>query len=335
MTLPFWSHLSLLHRINLPEKLPQQNSLASSSVFPRPSIWLSIAILNHHCKVMDSQKTCIELQIPWIHDGLWCQWPNQTEGSCMGCILEVGNDLEKSINLYLHQNQSFQHQLCDSTSLWMWIFCYIQRHGKQEQCICYILRQDHAEHQATWLCEQRKDLSLDEQPTTITTVRQRQLRFLAHILRMPEEEPCRRYALYVPTHGRRRTERRGQATYPEAFWGCRQWSEPRCNCLISCRSLCLENICSRLFRSRMNEWMNEMFVTRNVFTLEQVFLSISRHISDMVRCGKDHKITYFFHCTCKLLHMTVCFICSKTIWLEKIGQRSPIICITMTVNLDL
>ena len=41
----------------------------------------------------------------------------------------------------------------------------------------------------------------------INTVRQRQLRFLGHILRMPEDEPCRRYALYVPTHGRRRPGR--------------------------------------------------------------------------------------------------------------------------------
>ena len=41
----------------------------------------------------------------------------------------------------------------------------------------------------------------------INTVRQRQLRFLVNILRMPDEEPCRRYALYVPTHGSRRPGR--------------------------------------------------------------------------------------------------------------------------------
>ena len=41
----------------------------------------------------------------------------------------------------------------------------------------------------------------------INTVRQRQLRFLGHILRMPDDEPCRRYALFVPTHGRRRPGR--------------------------------------------------------------------------------------------------------------------------------
>ena len=41
----------------------------------------------------------------------------------------------------------------------------------------------------------------------IHCVRKRQLRFLGHILRLPEEEPARRYALYIPTHGRRRRGR--------------------------------------------------------------------------------------------------------------------------------
>ena len=93
----------------------------------------------------------------------------------------------------------------------------------------------------------------------INTARQPQLRFLGHMLGMPEEEPCRKYAMYVPTHGRRsRTaEDKLPILFTEAFWGCRKWSEPRSNCLISCRSLCLEKICSRLLRSWMNEWMNE------------------------------------------------------------------------------
>jgi len=41
----------------------------------------------------------------------------------------------------------------------------------------------------------------------IILVRQRQLRFLGHILRMPDEEPCKIYALYVPPHGKRRPGR--------------------------------------------------------------------------------------------------------------------------------
>ena len=55
----------------------------------------------------------------------------------------------------------------------------------------------------------------------INTVRQRQLRFLGHILRMPEEEPCRRYALYVPTHCRRRPgrQRTSYLSYLQKLFG--------------------------------------------------------------------------------------------------------------------
>ena len=41
----------------------------------------------------------------------------------------------------------------------------------------------------------------------IHLVRHRQLKFLGHILRMSEEEPARRYALYIPTIGKRRPGR--------------------------------------------------------------------------------------------------------------------------------
>ena len=41
----------------------------------------------------------------------------------------------------------------------------------------------------------------------VNRVRLRQLKFLGHILRMPEEEPCRLYALYTPSHGRRKPGR--------------------------------------------------------------------------------------------------------------------------------
>ena len=41
----------------------------------------------------------------------------------------------------------------------------------------------------------------------IHLVRHRQLKFLGHILRMSKEEPARRYALYIPTTGKRRPGR--------------------------------------------------------------------------------------------------------------------------------
>ena len=41
----------------------------------------------------------------------------------------------------------------------------------------------------------------------INSVRTRQLRFLGHILRLPDKEPARRYALYAPPHGKRKPGR--------------------------------------------------------------------------------------------------------------------------------
>ena len=38
-------------------------------------------------------------------------------------------------------------------------------------------------------------------------VEKRQQGFLGHILRLPEEEPARKYAFYVPPHGKRKPSR--------------------------------------------------------------------------------------------------------------------------------
>ena len=46
----------------------------------------------------------------------------------------------------------------------------------------------------------------DIQPL-VHCVRKRQLSFLGHVLRLPEEEPVRRSALYIPPHGKRRPGR--------------------------------------------------------------------------------------------------------------------------------
>ena len=49
--------------------------------------------------------------------------------------------------------------------------------------------------------------SMTDTSPLIHLVRCRQLRFLGHILRMPIEEPSRKYALYVPTMGKRKPGR--------------------------------------------------------------------------------------------------------------------------------
>ena len=55
----------------------------------------------------------------------------------------------------------------------------------------------------------------------IHLVRHRQLKFLGHILRMSEEEPARKYALYIPTIGKRRPGRRRTSylTYVQRLLG--------------------------------------------------------------------------------------------------------------------
>ena len=49
--------------------------------------------------------------------------------------------------------------------------------------------------------------SLTNTSPLIDRVRVRQLKFLGHILRLPDEELCKLYALYIPTHGKRRRGR--------------------------------------------------------------------------------------------------------------------------------
>ena len=49
--------------------------------------------------------------------------------------------------------------------------------------------------------------SMTNSEPLVYCVKKRQLRFLGHVLRLPEEEPARSYALYIPPHGKRRPGR--------------------------------------------------------------------------------------------------------------------------------
>ena len=63
--------------------------------------------------------------------------------------------------------------------------------------------------------------SFTESAPLIERVRLRQLRFLGHVLRLPENEPVRDFVMYVPTHGRKKPGR--QRTLSPiifiVFWG--------------------------------------------------------------------------------------------------------------------
>jgi len=45
----------------------------------------------------------------------------------------------------------------------------------------------------------------------VENVRTCQLRFLGHALRLPDDEPCKEYALYIPPHGKRKPGRQQTA----------------------------------------------------------------------------------------------------------------------------
>ena len=52
-----------------------------------------------------------------------------------------------------------------------------------------------------------KIYDLTQTAPLVENVRTRQLRFLGHVLRMPDDEPCKEYALYFPPHGKRKPGR--------------------------------------------------------------------------------------------------------------------------------
>ena len=49
--------------------------------------------------------------------------------------------------------------------------------------------------------------NLTETAPLVEKARTRQLKFVGHILRLPDDEPVKEYALYVPTHGKRKPGR--------------------------------------------------------------------------------------------------------------------------------
>ena len=80
----------------------------------------------------------------------------------------------------------------------------------------------------------------------IEQAQSRQLRFLGHILRMPEDEPAGLKALYVPQHGRRRPgrQRTSYLKYIQQLLKTSPLIEP-------CRGQKrMVEACSRLLRSR-------------------------------------------------------------------------------------
>ena len=89
----------------------------------------------------------------------------------------------------------------------------------------------------------------------INTVRQRQLRFLGHILRMPEDVRAMQTICSLCSNSwQKKASRQRTFTYPtsrKAAWGYRKWSASTRHCLFSYRLVYLKKLCSLLLGSRM------------------------------------------------------------------------------------
>ena len=83
--------------------------------------------------------------------------------------------------------------MCHYTTLWLWIVGDLPGYGKQNQRLCYLMLQSHAEYKAHWPNDHVLNTTVYSMTNTVPLihlVRHRQLKFLGHILRMSKEEPA-------------------------------------------------------------------------------------------------------------------------------------------------
>ena len=162
MTSPCLNPQSLEHRPSWPKQQKQQLTLALSSVHQRQSIWLWIAILSQPFKSMEIQSTMYQILdtlVPWwhlaqvtskgeshllvMHSGSWNNfgrvhtYPMQQKSSCLIILV--------SLYYSMAVNRGW------SPRIW-----------KQNQRLCYLMLQSHAEYKAHWPCSEHHRLFHDQ-----------------------------------------------------------------------------------------------------------------------------------------------------------------------------
>ena len=165
---------------------------------PRPSL-----------QVYGPHQPCYWLQISWLQNDISCKWPIKAQGVAMEWFLETEKKIvERFPTIHLCESEVILHHLYDNFSRWLWILGLISRHGKQNQHLCHLLRQDHP-----WDINQYDFISniaiysMTNTKPLVYHARKRQLGFLGNIRRLPEVEPARRYALIVCTTSRQKESR--------------------------------------------------------------------------------------------------------------------------------
>ena len=124
--------------------------------------------------------------------------PGNTQGPVKGLdsILEIRASMETSLHTYLHQVEAVQHNLYYSITVWLRVITKdMENKINSFGTSCYrimlnIKRIDRVPNATIY--------NRTETAPLIERVRLRQLRFLGHVLRLPENEPVREFAMYVP-----------------------------------------------------------------------------------------------------------------------------------------
>ena len=161
------------------------------------------------CKPQPPLKVCgkpksIVFNFEYLESMMTSGISYQTRQRALACFLEVGKDLEKSINLHCKKIKLFNTTCV--TALLCGCECWVISSNMENKINAFAIscyRNMLNLKRLDCVSNERIYHMTNTQPL-IKSVRQCQLHFLEHILRIPEEEPCRSYALCVPTQGRRR-----------------------------------------------------------------------------------------------------------------------------------
>ena len=191
-----------------PKQQKQQLTLDLSSVHQRQSIWLWIATLSQPFKSMEIQSTMYQILDTLVP--LWhlAQVISKGESHLLGGAFWKLEQLWKSPHISITTKVKLFNTTCVTILLYgceSWVISQdMENKINAFATSCYrvmlnIKRIDHALNTTVY--------SMTNTVPLIHLVRHRQLKFLGHILRMSKEEPARRYALYIPTIGKRRPGR--------------------------------------------------------------------------------------------------------------------------------
>ena len=138
--------------------------------------------------------------VPWEHQR---QWPEETESACLDKAFNAPPYLSP-LRWGCSTPPVSQYHYHMAASFWSSL-----RAGRKKLILLArpAIKSCWRSHESTGYQMLPSTASQKQWAPLIERVRLRQLRFLGHVLRLPENEPFRQFEMYVPTHGRRKLGR--------------------------------------------------------------------------------------------------------------------------------